>query len=213
LDILSLKRQDCRLAEDVQTGNAAMRDALIALHFQNDICHPQGRIPFALNRATSGEFLHASKEALGAARRGGWTIAHMHIAFAQDYSDLPRNCRLFQKTETLGALKRGSWGAAPLAGFEPRDQEIFVIGTGNSAFRRTELESLLGERGIERLNVMGLATQFSVEHTVRDAADIGYAVRLLADCCASADADAHQASLRTLAMLADVVSSKTVLPD
>ena len=56
----------------------------------------------------------------------GWTIAHVHIAFAEDYSDLPRNCRLFQAVEKLGAVKRGSWGAAPFAGFEPRDGEIVV---------------------------------------------------------------------------------------
>jgi len=55
---------------------------------------------------------------------------------------------------------------------------------------------------------MGLATQFSVEHTVRDAADIGYRVRLFADCCASGDLEAHRASLRTLSLLADVVSSE-----
>ena len=29
-----------------------MSNALVALHFQNDICHPEGRIPFSLNRAT-----------------------------------------------------------------------------------------------------------------------------------------------------------------
>jgi nicotinamidase-related amidase len=70
------------------------------------------------------------------------------------------------------------------------------------------LEGRLGELAIERVNVMGMATQFSVEHTVRDAADMGYRVRLLADCCASGDLEAHRASLRTLSMLADVVGSE-----
>jgi len=189
-----------------------MSDALVALHFQNDICHPQGSIPFSLNRDTdrAHRFLEASRRTLAAARNAGWTIAHMHIVFAEDYADLPRNCRLFQRTEALGALKHGSWGAAPLAGFEPRSGEIFVTGTGNSAFRRTGLEDTLRERAIDRVNVIGLATQFSVEHTVRDAADMGYPVRLLADCCASADEDAHRASLRTLTMLADVVTSDII---
>ena len=54
---------------------------------------------------------------------------------------------------------------------------------------------------------MGLATQFSVEHTVRDAADLGFHVRVFADCCASADLEAHRCSLRTLVMLVDVVRS------
>jgi nicotinamidase-related amidase len=191
-----------------------MSDALLALHFQNDICHPDGRIPFSLDRSAedAARFLEASKRALAAARNAGWTIVHVHIAFAADYSDLMRNCRLFLKTETLGALKRGSWGATALTGFEPAHGEIVVTTNGNSSFRRTELEHELRGRGVTRLTVMGLATQFSVEHTVRDAADIGFQVRLLADCCASGDIEAHRASLRTLAMLADVVDSDAALP-
>jgi biuret amidohydrolase len=185
-----------------------MTDALIALHFQNDICHPDGRVPFAIDRNASAEaFLSASRAALATARAAGWTIVHVHIAFAEDYSDLARSCRLFQAVEKLGAVKRGSWGAAPLDGFEPHEGEVALIHSRNSAFRNTGLEQLLQKRGIERLSVMGLATQFSVEHTVRDAADLGYAVRVLANCCASADVEAHRASLKTMAMLAEIVPS------
>jgi nicotinamidase-related amidase len=138
------------------------------------------------------------------ARDEGWMIIHVHIAFAEDYSDLPRNCRLFSAVEDLGAVKRGSWGAAPLAAFEPAGEETVIIHNCNSAFRNTGLESLLLERGAQRIHVMGLATQFSVEHTVRDAADIGFRVTVLSDCCASADPEAHRASLRTLAALAEI---------
>jgi biuret amidohydrolase len=192
-----------------------MSDALLALHFQNDICHPDGLIPFSLDRSTSAaaNFLSASKRALDEARRAGWTIAHIHIAFAPDYSDLLRNCRLFLKTETLGALKRGSWGAAAFAGFEPMAHEIVVTTNCNSGFRRTDLDLMLNERGIDRVNVIGLATQFSVEHTVRDAADIGHRVRLFGNCCASGDMEAHRATLRTMPMLADVMESREILPD
>jgi biuret amidohydrolase len=195
--------------------NEPVRDALVALHFQNDICHPQGRIPFSLDRDSddAAAFLTASKRALAAARRAGWTIAHMHIAFAEDYSDLLRNCRLFLKTETLGALKRDTWGAAACDGFEPAAGEIFVVGNANSAFRRTDLEAQLRARAVERLNVIGLATQFSVEHTMRDAADMGYHVRLFADCCISGDLEAHRASLRTLGMLGDIVTSESVFQE
>jgi nicotinamidase-related amidase len=60
---------------DVPIRDAPTRDALIALHFQNDICHPEGRIPFSLDRGSSEaqQFLDASKRALGAARHAGWT--------------------------------------------------------------------------------------------------------------------------------------------
>jgi hypothetical protein len=67
--------------------------ALIALHYQNDICHPDGKIPFAIDRtaSTTSRFLGASKSALGRARQLGFMIAHVHIAFSPDYADLPRH--------------------------------------------------------------------------------------------------------------------------
>jgi nicotinamidase-related amidase len=184
-----------------------MADALIALHFQNDICHPEGRIPFSLDRKSiqAEAFLADSHQALNRARDAGWMIVHVHIAFAADYSDLPRNCRLFSAVEELGAVRRGSWGAAPLTSFEPRAGEAVIVHNCNSAFRHTNLERILAEGGVERLHVIGLATQFSVEHTVRDAVDIGYHVSVLSRCCASANRDAHEASLRTLSMLADII--------
>ncbi|MEO8668106.1 MAG: isochorismatase family cysteine hydrolase [Bauldia sp.] len=190
-----------------------MADALIALHFQNDICHPDGRIPFSLNRNTpeAEAFLAASARALAAARKKGWTIAHVHIGFADDYSDLPWNSRLFRKAADFGAVKRGSWGAAPFAGFEPLPGEIVISRPCNSAFHNTGLEALLRQAGVDRLHVMGLATQFSVESTVRAASDMNYRVAILADCCAAADMDAHRASLKTLAMLADIIMSDTLV--
>jgi nicotinamidase-related amidase len=186
--------------------SAAMPDALIALHFQNDICHPDGRIPFSLNRGSdeAAAFLAASAEQLERARSNGWTIAHIHIAFAEDYSDLLRNCRLFRAVEERDALKRGSWGAEALTGFEPQPGEIAVIHNRNSAFRGTGLEETLCTRGVEHLSVMGLATQYSVEHTVREASDMGFAVTVLSQCCASADPDAHAASFRAMSLLAEI---------
>ena len=190
-----------------------MKDALIALHFQNDICHPDGKIPFSLNRRTpeAEAFLAASRIALRSARAAGWTIVHVHIGFAADYSDLPWNAPLFQKAAKFGAVKRGSWGAAPYDGFEPAAGEIVAMRNCNSGFRNTNLESMLRDRRVDRVSVMGMATQFSVEHTARDAADLGFHVRLLVDCCASADMEAHRCSLRTLTMLAEIVTSTDVL--
>ena len=84
-----------------------------------------------------------------------------------------------------------------------------AIATGESPGR----EGLLGKRAVNRVNVIDLATQFSVEHIVRDAADMGYRVGVFADCCAFGDLEAHRVSLRTLAMLADVVSSEAAFSE
>lgn len=183
-----------------------MTKALIALHLQNDICHPDGRVPFAVSRAAEGpeRFLARCASAIERARAAGWLVVHVHIAFAPDYSDLKHNCRLFRAVEETGALKRGSWGAAPMQGFAPGADDVHLIHTSNSAFHRTGLEALLKERGVDTVAVIGLATQYSVEHTVREAADIGHVVTMIRDCCSSGDKDAAEASFKAMAMLADV---------
>lgn len=183
-----------------------MTKALIALHFQNDICHPDGLIPFAVDRSAAAPdlFLDRARTLIARAREAGWLVAHVHIAFRPDYSDLPRNARLFRAAGELGALKRGSWGAAPLQGFEPAPGEAALIHTCNNAFHGTGLEDILRERGVTDVAVAGLATQYSVEHTVRHAADAGYAVSMVRDCCATANATAAEASFAAMAMLADV---------
>jgi biuret amidohydrolase len=53
----------------------------------------------------------------------------------------------------------------------------------------------------------GLATQFSVEHTLRYAADRGFRVTVLRDCCASANARGAEAAFEVTSMLAEVAES------
>ena len=183
-----------------------MTNALIALHFQNDICHPDGLIPFAIDRSgpAPDRFLERCRTLIRRAREAGWLIAHVHIAFQPDYCDLPRNGKLFMAAERLGALKRGSWGAAPMLGFEPEPGDIALVHACNNAFHRTGLEDILRRHGVTHLAIAGLATQYSVEHTVRHAADLGYFVTMVRDCCGSANLAAAEASFAAMAMLADV---------
>ena len=67
-------------------------------------------------------------------------------------------------------------------------------------------------RALLELKPVESQVETAVEHTVRDAADIGYRVRLFPDCCASGDMEAHRATLRTMPMLADLMESREALP-
>jgi nicotinamidase/pyrazinamidase len=57
-----------------------------------------------------------------------------------------------------------------------------------SGFEGTELHERLRERGIERLFVAGVATDYCVLHTVRDAISKGYRVTVLSDAVSAVDA-------------------------
>lgn len=53
------------------------------------------------------------------------------------------------------------------------------------SFTGTGLETLLRERGIERLLVAGFMTQMCVDTTTRQAAPLGFQITVLADACAA----------------------------
>jgi nicotinamidase-related amidase len=60
-----------------------------------------------------------------------------------------------------------------------------VYKRGVSALAGTELDRLFRLRDINTLVLTGVATQFAVEGTAREAVDRGYRVLVLEDCCAS----------------------------
>jgi nicotinamidase-related amidase len=59
------------------------------------------------------------------------------------------------------------------------------------AFYGTDLDLQLRRRGIATVALGGVATNFGVESTARDAWEQGYAVVVLEDLCASGSAEAH----------------------
>jgi nicotinamidase-related amidase len=56
-----------------------------------------------------------------------------------------------------------------------------------NAFRETNLKLLLDERGIESITMVGAMSHMCVDAAVRGAADMGYAVTVLHDACATLD--------------------------
>jgi nicotinamidase/pyrazinamidase len=71
-------------------------------------------------------------------------------------------------------VRKGSGGEDGYSGFSTRHPE-----TGEE--RPTELEQLLRERGVRKVVVAGLATDYCVKETVIDAAAKGFEVALLAE--------------------------------
>ena len=65
----------------------------------------------------------------------------------------------------------------------------------------TELDGLLRERGVERVVVVGLATDYCVKETVLDAVRLGYGATVLRGCVAAVDLKAGdgEAALREMA--------------
>lgn len=183
---------------------------VLALHFQNDVLHPEGRIRVGLaaDDPAREALIATAQRLLRVARLRGWPVVHVRVAFREDYADLARNMPIMRRVEQVGAVREGQWGSAffePLRPMEGR-QEFIVTHKRISAFYGTELEPLLRLLQAQRLWVAGVATHSVVESTVRDAADRGYEVAVVADACAAADRGAHEAALAGMRLIAEVAA-------
>ncbi|RMT63054.1 hypothetical protein ALP29_04492 [Pseudomonas syringae pv. avii] len=187
-----------------------VRTAVLALHYQNEVLHPKGRIRVGLaeNDPMRDQVIEAARQLLAGAREKGLPILHVRIAFRPDYADCPRNTPIFRKTVELGAVRNGEWGAEFMASLAPlpSEREFVMTHTRISAFKGTAVEQTLRMLGVQHLIVAGVATHSVVENTVREAADLGYAITVAADACAAAAPQVHQAALASMALIADVTT-------
>jgi nicotinamidase/pyrazinamidase len=161
------------------------RTALIVVDVQNDFADPKGSL-----YVTEGEQVVdiANLEVAKATAAGAlvvytqdWHPEHTPH-FAKDGGIWPNHC----VQDTWGAefhpdlavagqiLRKGGDGRDGYSGFSVRDPE-----SGETS--PTALEGMLRERGIERLVVCGLATDYCVVETVCDARTLGFPVEVLSD--------------------------------
>ena len=167
------------------------RTALIVVDVQNDFADPKG----SLAVTTGVEVIPVVNKEVGRARRAGsfvvytqdWHPEHTPH-FARDGGQWPVHC----VQQTWGAelhsllslqgpiVRKGANGEDGYSGFTMRDP----IG---GATEPTELAGLLQDRGIGRVVVCGLATDYCVKATALDAASLGFETTVLADAVRAVD--------------------------
>ncbi|MBI4526769.1 MAG: cysteine hydrolase [Deltaproteobacteria bacterium] len=187
------------------------KTALLVLDYQNDIVHENGGLaPWGFAAQVKERNVIAStKEVIAASRRAGIPVIYVSVMFRADRSDVAENCGFFSAVKGLPVLVEETWGAAIHDELTPRPDEWLVKKKRISAFAGTEIELLLRALGRTTLVVLGVATNFTVEGTTRDACDAGYRVVLLEDCCAAGSEEMHRFSVeKILPLLATVTSAK-----
>jgi nicotinamidase-related amidase len=81
----------------------------------------------------------------------------------------------------------------------PQDQDTVIDKNRYSAFYRTNLDTMLKERGIEDIIICGILTNCCCETTARDAFMRDYRVFFLSDATTAVAEELHIASLKNLA--------------
>jgi len=102
----------------------------------------------------------------------------------------------------------GSDKAQILDELTPQDGDLVVTHQRVGGFSASQLDHLLRARGVNTVLFTGVATNFSVEGTARQASDLGYRTIIVADACSAADPATHDASL---GLLAEIATSAEVL--
>ncbi|HYK94775.1 MAG TPA: isochorismatase family protein [Candidatus Dormibacteraeota bacterium] len=167
--------------------------ALLVVDVQNDFADPGGSL---FVKGASDVVKMVNGEARLAAENGALVVytQDWHPAstphFAKDGGIWPVHC----VEDTWGAafhpdlsvvgpsVRKGAGGEDGYSGFSMKDPE-----TG--ATSSTELEGLLRDRGVTKVVVVGLATDYCVSATALDATRLGFEVEVLQDAIASVDLD------------------------
>lgn len=190
--------------------------AVLVIDLQNDNIHPDGAFASsgAAQHAADQEVVRNVRTVLDAARAAGAPVFHNRIV---SYPQRPvggDNAPIFRM---IGPepLKAGTWGADIVDGVDVRDDEIVLDRVRMSAFHGTSLDTMLRNIGVTDVVVVGVWTNMAVEHTVRDAADLGYRATIVSDATSSINADWQQAALSyaltNIATIADTAAVSAAL--
>lgn len=104
-------------------------------------------------------------------------------------------------------------GGRPMPEVAPAGDEILLLKTASGVFNATNIEYLLRNIGIADLAICGVFTDQCVESAVRDAADRGFYVTLVADACAGTTPDEHAQSVAAMAAYGRVRSTADLLQE
>jgi len=94
---------------------------------------------------------------------------------------------------------------------KPQSTDIVLEKHTASIFIGTNFEYMMRNGGVTTLIFTGIATEFGIESSARDASNRGFYPVVVSDCVSSMDKEAHERSLRNLAKLLIVEKSRDIL--
>src|SRR5436190_10356583 len=127
-------------------------------------------------------------------RRAGATVVLVNVAFAADRRDM-----LTPPVDSPNppAQPPPDWSQiVPEVG--PRDGDLLITKHQWGAFYGTELDLQLRRRGVRTIVLCGIATNFGVESTARDAWERAYEIVFAEDAMSGLTAEAHQFAISTI---------------
>lgn len=173
--------------------------ALLIVDMQKDFCTPG----FGAERAgrdlgAAQKVIPSLQRLLGAARQAGATVAHIGFWTLPDHGSDSDTWLWKRRGSTASSPQlciADSEGAQFIDALKPRAGELEIRKHRYSGFTATNLDLLLRARDVRTIIVTGVSTNVCVETTFRAGFELGYAVVVPPETCASWDGDLHEAAL------------------
>ena len=185
--------------------------ALLVLHYQNGLVRHEGVFAFSGTPAQIEKHGTLAKTAavLAASRKAGIPVFYVNIEYRPGFPELRKpTYPLIESIQERNAFLRGSWDAALPEEIEPGPDDVVVVNFDSSSFSGTDLDRMLRARDIRRLVLAGIATNWIVEGTTRQGAELGYDVTVLEDCCQAFSDELHEFAIKnTLPYFATIGNS------
>jgi nicotinamidase-related amidase len=119
----------------------------------------------------------------------------VHVVFSADFADAPKQ-PVDQPAQWPPGGLPSDWSDFAEGIAAPGD--IIIAKRQWGAFHGTELELQLRRRGVRTIVLGGVATNFGVESTARQAWELGFEVVIAEDICASRSAELHDFTIRNI---------------
>lgn len=133
------------------------------------------------------------KTVLDAARDAGAPVLFTTMAYDPTYSDVTQVSRL--KTPHSSTMLRGEGAADVIPELERRPDEALIEKPRASAFLNTNLISVLVDRGVDTVVVVGCSTSGCIRSTCESAVDLGFHALVPQEAVGDRSESAHIANL------------------
>jgi nicotinamidase-related amidase len=176
--------------------------ALVMIDLQNGVL---GR---PLSPHTAAEVLESATGLAGRFRRAGAAIVWVRVCWSPDLGDALR-----QPVDQPRPLPAGGFPAdfASLPEGLAAPSDLVITKRQWGAFYGTELDLQLRRRGVRTVVLGGVATNFGVESTARDAWERGYEIVIAEDATSSLSGELHDFAIRQILPRIAVITSSAAL--
>ena len=170
----------------------------------------RGIVGLPLVPHAAGDVVARSVALARALAEAGGTVALVNVDYADGYADRPNGIVDQPLNLPAAGLPEGWAGLVPEVDALPA--RVRVTKRHHSAFLGTELDLQFRRRGVRTVVICGLATNFGVEGTARDAYGLDYSVVVASDACSSTGPGMHAFAIeRVLPRVARVRTTEEIV--